>query len=128
MSGCIQGHGYIDEEDDKLLFWKVETLWRLAEALPIQHLPLEEIYWADDNCAYLEEDDSYLNFAKHVKRVLDADLSFPIIISSKGIVMDGMHRLVKAHIFGVPTVKAVRFSEMPPPDCVERKNERNSTG
>ena len=127
MPGCIQGHGYIDEEDDKLLFWKVETLWRLAEALPIQHLPLKEIYWADDNCAYLEEDDSYLNFAKHVKRVLDADLSFPVILSSKGIVMDGMHRLVKAHIFGVPTVKAVRFDEMPSPNCVERKSERNST-
>ena len=119
MSDCIQGHGYIDEDGDTLLFWKVETLWRLSETLSVQHLALDEIYWADDNCAYLEEDDTYLNFAKHVKRVLDADLSFPVILSPKGIVMDGMHRLVKASIFGVPVVKVVRFSEMPPPDCAE---------
>lgn len=121
MSGCIQGHGYIEEDGDKLLFWKIETLWRLAEDLPVQYLRLDEIYWAEDSCAYLEKDDTYRNFAQHVKRVLDADLSFPVIISASGSVMDGMHRLVKAFTFGVPMVKAVRFTQMPPPDCVETR-------
>ena len=124
MPNCIQGHGYIEEEVGSLLFWKVETLWRLAEALPVQHVPLEDIYWAEDSCAYLEDDDSYMNFAEHVKRVLDADLSFPVILNPEGVVMDGMHRLVKAFTFGVPVVKVVRFTQMPPPDCTESIDNR----
>ncbi len=125
MPGCVQGHGYIEEEGDTLLFWRVETLWRLADALPVRHLSLNEIYWTEDSCAYLEEDDTYLDFAKHVKRVLDADLSFPVILSPDGVVMDGMHRLVKAFVSNVPTVKAVRFTRMPPPDCTERQQLDN---
>ncbi len=112
---------YKEEDDDNVYFWRVETLWRVAEELPVEHLTLDEIYWAQDSCAYLEYDDTYMSFALHVKRVVDSDLSYPVIISPSGSVMDGMHRLVKAFVSGVSLVKAVRFSEMPPSDYIQAK-------
>ena len=47
-----------------------------------------------------------------------ADLSFPIILSSDGRVMDGMHRVAKAVLLARSTIKAVQFRDDPEPDYV----------
>ena len=59
------------------------------------------------------------HFAVHMRRVNKADLSYPIILSDNGFIMDGWHRIVKALVEGVVTIKAVRFDETPEPDYVE---------
>ncbi len=56
------------------------------------------------------------NIALHAKRILDADLNFPIILSQDGSVMDGMHRICKAYICGREFIKAVQFATDPDPD------------
>ena len=48
----------------------------------------------------------------------EADLSFPIILSSSGAVMDGMHRVAKAAWQGRNEIEAVQFDEDPEPDHV----------
>jgi len=61
------------------------------------------------------------DFVSNMQRVIDADLSYPIILDNDGYVMDGRHRLAKALLEGKKTIKAVRFDEMPSPCHI--KNE-----
>lgn len=46
----------------------------------------------------------------------ETDLNFPIILSSDGRIMDGMHRVAKALLEGRRTIEAVRFRQDPEPD------------
>lgn len=45
-----------------------------------------------------------------------ADLTYPIILSSDGRVMDGMHRVARALLEGETSIRAVQFRQDPPPD------------
>jgi hypothetical protein len=56
---------------------------------------------------------------EHCMRINAADLSYPIMLDANGIVLDGVHRLLKAKTLGLSTVLAVRFDSMPEPDRVE---------
>ena len=91
----------------------------LVEHLPIIEIPLATIgeldkpYWYDHG--YLP---TCRNIAEHAKLINEADLSFPIILSSDGRVMDGMHRAAKALMEGRSSLPAKKFSEDPQPDFV----------
>ena len=56
--------------------------------------------------------------ADHARLIEAADLSFPIILSSDGRVMDGMHRVAKAAMLGHVAVAAIQFEIDPGPDYV----------
>ncbi len=56
------------------------------------------------------------DIALHMKRVMDADLSYPVILSAEGWLMDGCHRLVKAKLLGQTTILTVQFQTTPEPD------------
>ena len=58
------------------------------------------------------------NIAVHARLINEADLAFPIILSSDGGVMDGMHRVAKAAIAGHSTISARQFAQDPEPDYV----------
>ncbi len=49
--------------------------------------------------------------AQHAKLIDQTDLSFPIILCHEGRVMDGMHRVAKAHLLGLLTINAVQFKK-----------------
>jgi len=51
----------------------------------------------------------------HMKAVNDADMECPIILDEDGDIMDGRHRIMKAILLGLPTIKAVRFEDNPNP-------------
>jgi hypothetical protein len=55
---------------------------------------------------------------EHMTLTEEADLSFPIIVSSNGAVMDGMHRVAKAVREGRKEIAAVQFDQDPDPDHV----------
>src|SRR6266446_3006980 len=57
---------------------------------------------------------------EHVKLIEAADISFPIILSSSGAVMDGRHRVAKAALLGHAAIAAVQFDKDPEPDYVGR--------
>lgn len=56
--------------------------------------------------------------AEHARLIEAADLTFPIILSSDGRVMDGMHRVAKALLLGRDRIEAVQFTNDPAPDFV----------
>jgi hypothetical protein len=49
---------------------------------------------------------------------MNADYSYPIIISETGLIMDGVHRICRAHIEKKETILAVRFNKNPAPDQI----------
>jgi hypothetical protein len=56
--------------------------------------------------------------AEHARRINEAHFDYPVILSSAGWVMDGMHRICKAYLLGMETIQVVQFSQDPEPDEV----------
>ena len=50
-----------------------------------------------------------------MKKIEEADLSYPIILSADGKLLDGFHRVAKAYHFGIDTLPAKRFTSNPAP-------------
>ena len=94
--------------------WDVDRLIELTRDLPIDQVPLGSIWQLDT--AHWGTELTPREIAGHVHLVRDADLSYPIILSADGRVMDGMHRVVKALIEGRDTIAAVQFGVQPEPD------------
>jgi len=100
-----------------LLSWDVDRLVFLSKDFPVKRIPLNEIeemdepYWFDSAPACRQ-------ILDHIILVNDSDLAYPIILNSKGRVMDGMHRVLKALLEGRQYIDAVQFDTDPLPDYV----------
>lgn len=101
-------------------FWRTERLWRLAADLPETEVAIEAIPEFDQNC-WFREPPTCREVAEHARRILEADTSFPIILSASGGLMDGGHRVAKAWLEGRQTIKARRFEQDPEPDWIEQQ-------
>ena len=53
--------------------------------------------------------------AEHAQAMLDADLTYPIIMTKSGEVLDGAHRIAKAHLQGLTHVAAIVIEDGRPP-------------
>ena len=113
-------HGFVDGDDKNLYYWKASTLWKLSETMEVEDVSLDSFDWTNENfqCGNLSDPPLWRDIGNHTKQILAADLKYPIVISAEGNVMDGMHRILKCYVFGLPTVKAVRFKVTPPPDMI----------
>lgn len=99
--------------------WFTERLWQLAENLPVKTVALESIAEFDQNCWFDEKHiPTCRAVAAHAKRIYEADLAHPIILSAEGFLMNGGHRLAKAWLFGLEEIRAVQFEIDPEPDKV----------
>jgi hypothetical protein len=102
-------------------FWWSERLWTLAKDLPIKRILIDDIAEFDRNCWFAEGTaPTCRDVAKHAKRIMEADLRYPIILAADGHLMDGGHRIAKAWIMGQTEIDAVRFEVDPEPDWVEQ--------
>ena len=81
------------------------------QGLPVMEIPLAHLCTNKGAGA-----DTCEELAGHVKKVVMADLRYPILLSPDGRVMDGAHRIAKAILTGKPTVKARRFRTWPRPE------------
>lgn len=97
--------------------WFVSRLIEKAKELPVQTMPMSalNIYRLAPHI------DNMKSFVSHVQAVMDADLSYPIILDDEGYVMDGRHRIAKAMLEGQETISFVRFDETPCPDFEEKE-------
>jgi hypothetical protein len=77
-------------------------------------VPIAEIRELDE--AYWGGSMTCREVAEHARLIHEADPSFPVILSSDGRIMDGMHRVLKALLAGLSHVPAVRFNSDPEPD------------
>ena len=105
---------------DDLLIWDCDRLVRLTADLPREMVSVEAIreldepYWGPGDGSQM----TCRDVIEHMRLVEEADLAFPIILSSDGRVMDGMHRVAKAVLEGRERIEAVRFEKDPAPDFV----------
>jgi hypothetical protein len=100
--------------------WDVDRLIRLtSEEKPVD-LALETIRQLDENFWFSLDGDTPTcrRVAEHAKLINQTSLDHPIIIDPEGRVVDGMHRVCKALIDGLKTVKAIKLSTMPQPDFI----------
>jgi hypothetical protein len=106
--------------DDQQHVWRVATLWARAAELPVFDFPLSDFTAWDQDCWFCGVHvPTVARVVDHMRRVQAADLAHPIILSAGGQVMDGVHRLCKARLLELPTVRAVRFTVDPPPDSIQ---------
>ena len=96
--------------------WDVDRLVSLSKDLVPEVVPIAEIRELDE--AYWGGSMTCREVAEHARLIQDADPSFPVILSSDGRIMDGMHRVLKAVLAGLSHIPAVRFSSDPVPDYV----------
>jgi hypothetical protein len=109
---------YFRPSERGLLSWDVDRLVRLTKDLPSRRVPLEEIRELDEGWAGDDERPTWRAMVEHIRLMDAADLSFPIILSADGAVMDGRHRVLKALLQDRDHVEAVQFDEDPEPDHV----------
>ena len=98
--------------------WYTERLWEAARGLEVAFVPIDSISEFDQNCWFLEPP-TCRQVAEHARRIIEADLSFPVILSSDGGLMDGGHRIAKAYLLGHTHIAAQRFTLDPAPDHIE---------
>lgn len=108
------------EDGAPLRIWDVERLWELARDLPVCRVPLNTI--SDlDRVGWHGRPEHYgrltiREVADHARRIQQATFGYPIILSAGGQLLDGFHRVAKAHLLGMPDIAAVTFVQDPPPD------------
>ena len=98
--------------------WDVDRLVELSRNLPCRRLMLCMIRELDEAWYGDGEHPTWRSMIDHIRLIEDADLSYPIILSASGAVMDGRHRVAKAALAGHDDIAAVQFENDPPPDYV----------
>lgn len=97
-------------------YWSVTRLIEHSKGLPVFEIPLAGIYIGTK---VFKESRNARDIAEHVKRVEETSLDYPILLDPDGFIMDGWHRVVKALVQGIETIKAVRFESLPVADGKE---------
>lgn len=106
-------------------FWKDKTLYDAATEqkckigqFPVKYIDQSQNRWV--GC------DRIVDVAYHCRRIVEADLTQPVLLSPNGMIMDGYHRVCKALVFGQSFFYYMRLKEMPPPDKTDEEEEEGS--
>lgn len=97
--------------------WPLQRLWEKSKNLEITQIEVDLLWderYAEAWC--WQHDNEKLNnefFLHHMKRVLKADLDYPIILSEERYIFDGVHRLVKAKQLNLKYITCVQFQKDP---------------
>ncbi|HCG8553582.1 TPA: chromosome partitioning protein ParB [Vibrio parahaemolyticus] len=100
--------------------WSIERIWKLAESLPVEEISIDDIKGPNEVTWFSDEgpQPTCREIAKHCQRINNADVSYPVILTSDYRVFDGMHRIAKQIMLGEETIKVRRFRENPEADEV----------
>jgi hypothetical protein len=102
--------------DGSMRFFRMSQLWALAEGLPIKKIRLSELEGFDDIHWFgggMNLQPTCRAIAHHARDIHEADLSYPVILSPTGEVLDGWHRICKAFLLGLEELDAVQLTTMP---------------
>jgi hypothetical protein len=105
--------------DGRTLIWDVHRLVELTRSYPVHPVSISSIGELDQCFWFDGEPPTCRAVALHAKLIQETDLAHPIILSSSGRVMDGMHRVCKALLENRATVAAVQFMTDPEPDYID---------
>ena len=104
------GNGYYAWDIDRLVALTKDSERLEVELNSIREL--DETFWFGDK----SDKPTCRAIVEHMRLIEKSDLNYPIILSSDGRVMDGMHRVGKALLEGRKSIEAVQFSPDPEPD------------
>ena len=106
--------------NDERYTWFIQNLVKASNKLPIVEIALNELdIYLDVNAWFHgEKQPTVRAIIEHYRRVDQADLTFPIIINPQFGVIDGLHRIAKAHVSGRSSIKAVILTKLPEPDYI----------
>ncbi len=111
---------YGEVRDGVQRVWYVEALWALSDTLPTTMVEISEID-AVDQVTWFHEggpQPTCREITKHCRRIMNADLSYPILLKSDHRVLDGMHRISRCLLEGREQIEAKILDPMPEPDEV----------
>ena len=103
---------------DDTYIWDVHRLVGLSQDLPIHDVLLSDIKELNEAYWFPNSHPTTQDIIEHIQLIQAADLSYPIILSADGRVMDGMHRIAKAKLQNLFTIKAVNFQLTPEADYI----------
>lgn len=106
----MKNQQYGMQVESSTYLWDVEKLMEKVdpsaeESVPLDFFDLDVWVWGTDK----PQD--------HILRIFQADLSYPILVWDKQI-LDGYHRLIKAHLEGRSSIRVLKIKELPSPDDV----------
>lgn len=104
----------VEGDDGKV--WIVVDLIERAKDLPVEEIPIDHLA-INFNIGNMKVRD----FVAHMKLILEADMSYPIILDDEACMFDGRHRMARALLEEHKTIKAVRFEEDPPATYMKDK-------
>jgi hypothetical protein len=106
--------------------WDVDKLIEKSKLLNVFNHPINNIKEVSENYWYQDKENipTYESIINHLRLIQEADLKYPIILSSDGRVMDGMHRIAKAILENHKTIKAVKFLHEIQPDFIDVKQNK----
>jgi hypothetical protein len=103
--------------DGSMRFHRMHQYWELVEGLPVKEVRLSELDGFDE-VRWFGGPRNILPtcraIAEHARDIYESDLSYPIILSPTGEVLDGWHRICKAFLQGIEELDAVQLKTMPP--------------
>ena len=97
----------------------MQTLWAAAEGKDPVAVRLDELSILDEVVWFGGPKDvlpTVRLVAERARDIFAADLSYPIIMTADGEILDGAHRIARAYLQGVPTLSAVVIDGLPEPD------------
>lgn len=101
-------------------WWRVGRLWDLSSHLPVVSVEVSKLaYQLDEDCWCGGVGISGRDILDHTVRIMRADLTYPIILSERGHIMDGMHRLARCIMEGHRVIQVVQFETDPDPDGID---------
>ena len=107
-------------KDGQRQIWTVKRLWELSRELPRFDYEIARFGGFEQDCWYGSlKVPTIRSVLEHIQRIEASDLSYPILLSRSGEVMDGVHRICKAWLAGLATLPALQFAADPPPCRVE---------
>jgi hypothetical protein len=112
--------------DGSVPFWRMPTIWSAAEGKPQVSVALEELNILDDVVWFGGPKDVQPTIrlvAERARDIFHADLSYPIIMTAAGEVLDGAHRIARAYLQGTPEIPAIVIDGWPEPDGFVEKPE-----
>lgn len=108
------------------LIWNVNKLVEQSSSMHVVEILLSDIKELDETFWYSETDGNIptcRSVAEHAKLIEETDLKYPVLVCDQGGMIDGMHRVCKAHMQGLKIIKAVKFAPMPEPDYINKNLE-----
>jgi len=107
--------------DGRTPYWTMPTIWAAAEGKPTVTVAIEDLNILDAVVWFggpKSVEPTVRRVAERARDIFNADLTYPVIMTRSGDVLDGAHRIAKAYLHGEQTISAVLIDEYPPPDGV----------